>query len=119
MIADWPGDDDVQRALDWMIDVVGRQRWEDGRVNIESHLRSLYEPGIVGGRDWIEERLRQRQLPNDTFAWYLYLGDAYASDPVRYESMQGARVVPILKVIGRDLNALSREPDPVLRTVHV
>ena len=41
-------------------------------------------------------------------AWYLYLVDTALRDPLKYEPIQGARVLPIFKRLGTDLDLLKR-----------
>lgn len=42
----------------------------------------------------------------DTFAWYLFLGEAFNDHPQNYEVVFGCRVIPIFSALGRNLENL-------------
>lgn len=100
--ADWPDDPDLRRAVDWLLSFVPDDEWKRRRfaalekfVNTASGERRP-EPDEKG-RFFDEE---------DRFAWYLFLGQALLDHPMVYDFVFGARVVPVFRAIGRNLNVL-------------
>ncbi|GAB5527489.1 MAG: hypothetical protein Roseis2KO_53610 [Roseivirga sp.] len=47
-------------------------------------------------------------VKTDVIGWYLYLVDVLINEPHKYEYFQGARVVPIFKRLGSDLEMLKQ-----------
>lgn len=103
-LADWTEDPDVRAAYDWFEEIIGHDSWMHRRAKIEKYLDRAFAN-------------RSRPIPltdpscrvlfeKDLFAWYMYLADAYLTNPLGYEFEQGARVIPVFKALGRALDQL-------------
>jgi hypothetical protein len=96
-------DSDVERAFNWMVSILGIDRWRDKVDSIEAQLEAKLTPHAAREADKIYDAVL---ISDDRAAWYLYLIDTVLHAPLKYEPTQGARVVPIFKRIGADLDLL-------------
>ncbi len=100
-------DPDTIRSFEWMVsfidDLDWRSRIEEIETRLEENLPSQtkYEATSVLG---------PITPSNDRAAWYLYLVDTALHAPHKYHPTEGARIVPIFKRLGTDLELLKSIP---------
>ncbi|KKK86809.1 hypothetical protein LCGC14_2759540, partial [marine sediment metagenome] len=104
--AKWDGDPHVKAALDWFLSFIDRSEWERKKKDIEEYIGGIIEtkktpPSLASNSSRIV-------YPYDRFAWYLYLADSYTSHIGDYEFSQGARVIPLFKIIGQNLELMRK-----------
>ena len=97
-------DPDVERALDWMLGFLEVSDWHQRSAQIESQLEATLEPR--SSRE-AAQTYQPVSISDDRVAWYLYLVDTVLHAPLKYDPTQGARVVPIFKRLGADLDLLT------------
>jgi hypothetical protein len=102
---DWEEDVDVRSAVDWFLSYFEAGEWERRRVSAEDYLRSLSDVNPVPGRRLTGDQIR---VAPDLFAWYLTLAETYLTRPEEYDHTQGARVIPIFSILGRDIALLKQ-----------
>ncbi len=105
MIEGWEEDVEVRTAVDWFLGFFEAGEWERRRVSAEEYLRSLSDVSAIPGRRLTGDKIHGAP---DLFAWYLTLAETYLTRPEEYDHTQGARVIPILITIGRDIALLKR-----------
>ena len=93
-------DPDLRRAVDWLKSFMAPAEWIARR---NSAFCRLY--GAAFGLAAADGKGRYFD-DTDTFGWYLFLADAFLDHWWNYEAAFGARVVPVLSAIGRDLDLL-------------
>ena len=96
---------DIQRALDWFLSFLPSDGWEKRKTAIESYLDSVLEPK-KSRKD--VKGLEPVSIKDDQIGWYLYLVETALTEMHRYEPIQGARVLPLFKRMGEDIDHLSR-----------
>ncbi len=100
-------DSNIERALAWFLEFIGASDWQRRVERVEHSLETLHEaPTSQNG----PQMLQSVSVPDDRIAWYLYLADALLHEPLKYEAAQGARVIPIFKMIGAELDILAGIP---------
>lgn len=93
---------DIEKAYYWFREFISDPDWERRKSAIEMYLSSIlreFEP--------FSEPISAGTLlavQKDQIAWYLYLVHTYLFEPHKYEFYQGARVLPIFKRIGMDID---------------
>ena len=86
-------DADVENALEWFLGFLNADDWKTRVAAIERNIETAMQPrtrafhaedhvSAYGGRDRME--------------WYLYLVDTALRDPLKYEPIQGARILEFL-----------------------
>jgi hypothetical protein len=98
---EWPDDPELRRAVDWLLTFLKPEEWKRRRFAALQHFLNTATGSVrdpTGKGRFFSDR--------DQFAWYLFLGQAFLDHPTIYDFMYGARVVPILKAIGRNLDLL-------------
>lgn len=97
---EWPDNPDVRRAVEWMCSHIGEDEWRRRRLAAARRVYDLIvngaEPGTAGR--FFDER--------DSFAYQLYLAEAYIDHIWNYDPVFGSRVVPVFAAIGRNLDLL-------------
>ena len=96
-------DPDIRRAVNWFKSFLTEAEWTERRNRVANRLydAALQKTQDEKGRFFDE---------NDTFGWYLFLGEAYVDHIHNYEPMFGSRIVPLLQAIGRNLDLLKHVP---------
>jgi len=97
-------DEDVIKSWKWFMSFISEQDWKNRKANIENKItvKSKSTPPFL-------EPLTEGTLvviKDDVIGWYLYLLDMLINEPHKYELFQGARIVPIFKRFGMDLDKL-------------
>lgn len=97
---EWPDNPDVRRAVEWMHSYIGEADWKRRRLAAARRVYDLIingvEPDAIGR--FFDER--------DSFAYQLYLAEAYIDHIWNYDPVFGSRVVPVFAAIGRNLDLL-------------
>ncbi|WP_026600338.1 hypothetical protein [Methylomonas sp. 11b] len=96
-------DPDVKRAFKWMISFLDNAEWRRRTEQIEAQLEVNLTPHT--SRETATP-YKSNSVIDDRIGWYLYLIDTVLHNPVKYEPTQGARIVPIFKRLGADLDQL-------------
>ncbi len=97
-------DVDVINSWKWFMSFLSKKDWQKRKANIENNIAVKFrttepftEP-LTGGTLIV--------VKDDIIGWYLYLVDMLINEPHKYEYFQGARVIPIFKRFGIDLDIL-------------
>ena len=98
-------DEDIEAALQWFLGFLNPSDWNTRVAAIERDIETGIRPKT---RDFDASDYVSVYGGRDRIAWYLYLLDTAQHDPLKYEPIQGARVVPIFKRLGADLALLNR-----------
>jgi len=101
-------DPDVARSYNWLISFLDTREWESRKFRIETYLNNVLDAKVT--RENATE-LKPVAIYDDKIGWYLYLAETYLYYPNKYEPTQGARVVPIFKRIGIDLDIIQSIAD--------
>lgn len=98
-------DPEVQWALALFRTQIPPSQWLDRTRAIEQYMHEVLKP-------------KARYVPNlpmssisykqDKIGWYLWLAEAYLSKRDQYEFLQGSRVIPFFKAIGRNRGELEQ-----------
>jgi hypothetical protein len=96
----WEQDQQVKQWVDWLIDLVGETLWKKRKKQIVQFIAKTHEYSKSS------DLYLQPFKPEDLASWYLYICECYINDPVNYDIMQGARVIPMVKCIMRDWEKL-------------
>lgn len=94
----WPDHPDLRQAVNWLKSFMPGEDWINRR---DAAFKRLYAAAIGQLND--PSGKGRFFAENDTFGWYLFLADAYLDHIWNYEPVFGARVVPTLMAIGRNL----------------
>ena len=97
---EWPDNPDVRRAVEWMRGYIDKAEWKRRRLAAVRRVYDLIvngvEPGTTGR--FFDER--------DSFAYQLFLAEAYIDHVWNYDPVFGSRVVSVFAAIGRNLDLL-------------
>ena len=96
-------DADLENALHWFLDFLSDAEWKRRVAAIEENIETGIRPKT---RDFQAEDYAATYSGADRVAWYLYLLDTAQHAPLKYEAVQGARVIPVFKRLGADLGLL-------------
>ena len=94
---------DIEIVLNWFLSFIEPSTWLKRKQKIEEQLTSTHEPKKS------LENLNLTQsiaIHDDRIGWYLYLVGTFLYAPLKYEPMQGARIVPIFKRFGQNFDLL-------------
>jgi hypothetical protein len=97
-------DADIKDAYYWFKEFISEKDWERRKNEIENYLTS-----IVRVSEPFSEPINEGTLlviQKDQIGWYLYLVHTYLFEAHKYEYYQGARVLPIFKRIGMNLDLI-------------
>lgn len=95
---------EIENAYKWIRNFISEEAWNVRKKAIEEYLGSIAREAEPFSQP-INEGTRL-VIEKDRIGWYLYLVHTYLYEPHKYEFYQGARVVPIFKRIGTDLELL-------------
>ena len=98
-------DADIENALQWFLGFLKIGDWKTRVAAIERNIETARQPRT---RNFDAGDYVSAYGGRDRMAWYLYLVDTALHDPLKYEPIQGARVLPIFKRLGADLGLLKR-----------
>lgn len=95
-------DINIKNAYNWFRSFLSDQDWLKRKAQIEKYLSTVVRSSTPFSEPISEGKLLV--IKKDQIGWYLYLVHTYLFEPHKYEYNQGARVVPIFKRIGMDVN---------------
>lgn len=99
-------DTDIENAYNWFRSFISEKDWLQRKKEIENYLSTIVRFSTPFSEPISEGTLLV--IKKDQIGWYLYLVHAYLFEPHKYEYFQGARVVPIFKRIGMDVNLVEK-----------
>lgn len=93
-------DNDIKNAYNWIRSFMSDKEWLERKEKIEKDISIpfLNHPSFVDIRTGTLIAIQKDQI-----GWYLYLIYTLINEPYRYDYFQGARIVPIFKRIGMNL----------------
>lgn len=97
-------DDDVINAWKWIRSFISDKDWERRKLNIENQIFLEFKKSKPFSESLTDGTLVV--IKDDVIGWYLYLIYTLIYEPHKYEYFQGARVIPIFKRFGINLNQL-------------
>jgi hypothetical protein len=100
-----PTDTDIAKTYNWLMSFITPEQWKYKKNKIEKYLKSVLTPKKSREEAQVLEPVA---IYNDTISWYIYLAETYLYSIHKYEPIQGARVMPIFKRIGIDLEELKK-----------
>jgi hypothetical protein len=96
----WPDHPEVRRAVEWFKSSMGTTEWRARRLAVARRIYGLTingaDPGSSGR--FFDER--------DSFAYQLFLAEAFIDHIWNYDPIFGSRVVPVFAAIGRNFDLL-------------
>ena len=107
-------DPDTRRALEWFLGFLEPQEWRARVSLIDQQLDASLDTRMKVGEAQPHSYM---SITDDQIGWYLYLVEAVLNDVRAYEPTQGARVVPLFKTIGTNLD-LAKKIEGVDDRIH-
>lgn len=101
-----PKDIDVEKAYNWFRSFISDKDWSRRKDEIEKYLNTIVRSSIPFSEPINEGTLLV--IKKDQIGWYLYLVHTYLFERHKYEFYQGARVIPIFKRIGMEINLVKK-----------
>lgn len=98
-------DPDVERALEWMLSHIESAEWRKRYEELETAMERAHESYPARSATIEHQPI---SIAGDRIGWYLYLVDTALHAPLKYEPIQGARVLPIFKRLGSELDQLKK-----------
>jgi hypothetical protein len=102
----WEPDPEVERWLEWAIDVIGPSDWARRRVALEGFARELDARILGQGTSDFTEPV----CPADRAGWYLYQSELYLHQPRSFDMPLCSRIIPVVKRLGENLDGLKAIP---------
>lgn len=99
-------DIDIENAYYWFKTFISEKDWLKRKDEIEKYLSTIVKNSAPFSEPISEGTLLV--IKKDQIGWYLYLAHTYLFEPHKYEFHQGARVIPIFKRIGMDINLVTK-----------
>lgn len=93
-------DPDIERAFNWLVGLLPDGDWARRKAAVEEYVESLFKPSAD------PTKLRRVVGSTDKIGWYLYLVETAQHEPFRTDVFQAARVLPVFKRFGIDLDKL-------------
>lgn len=97
-------DPDVEAAFRWLLSYLPAGDWAARRAAVERHIEAMVTPRAAPPPGAEYHRLVGPEA--DQISWYLYLVETSQHEPRRTEVNQAARVLPIFKRLGSELDLL-------------
>lgn len=99
----------IEAAYGLFIDLMGVDEWERRRVPVLDYVRQVYRPSesYQQARRLTDEGSRI-SYDHDPMVWYLLLAKALLEQAPEYDYSQGARILPIFKRLGEDIELLQQ-----------
>jgi hypothetical protein len=99
-------DHDVINSWKWLMSFISQKDWQKRKYKIENKVTVEFRSSPPFSEPLTEGTLIV--VKDDIIGWYLYLVEMLINEPHKYEYFQGARIVPIFKRFGADLEILKR-----------
>lgn len=97
-------DHQVVNAWNWLMSYLSKEDWQKRKAEIEKKMAIKFKSNKPFSEPLSEGTLLVEKT--DVIGWYLYLVETLIHEPHKYEYFQGARVIPIFKRFGADLEML-------------
>jgi hypothetical protein len=97
-------DPEVEAAFRWLLSYLPAGEWAARKAAVEQQLEAILIPNAAPPPDAGYYRLIGPEA--DQISWYLYLVETSQHEPRRTEVNQAARVLPIFKRLGSELDLL-------------
>jgi hypothetical protein len=97
-------DIDVIQSWKWFLSFISEREWQKRKSIIETKIAIEFRTSQPFSEPLTEGTLMVDKY--DVIGWYLYLIDMLINEPHKYDYFQGARVLPIFKRFGIDLDIL-------------
>lgn len=97
-------DYDVIEALKWFKSFLNENDWAKRKRIIENKISNLERETEPFSESILDGTLILDNV--DQIGWYMYLIECLIHEPFKYEFYQGARIVPVFKMIGMNLEIL-------------
>lgn len=97
-------DDDVIKSWKWLMSFISENDWRKRKAIIEDKIAVEFRTSKPFSESLTEGTLVV--IKDDIIGWYLYLVDMLIHEPHKYEYFQGARIIPVFKRLGIDLDTL-------------
>lgn len=97
-------DEDVINAWKWFTSFMSEQDWKNRKARIEERVSVTFKELSPSLSVPSEEKVLV--VKEDMIGWYLYLVDMAIHELHKYEYFQGARVIPMFKQFGLNLDLL-------------
>lgn len=94
-------DEDIITAYEWFRSYLSQSDWLKKKNAIESYLSKGLQP--VDFSESVANGIRI-VIDDDRMGWYLYLVYTYIYERHKYEYFQGARILPIFKRLGKNID---------------
>ncbi|MFQ2717558.1 hypothetical protein ACK3YS_01185 [Aeromonas caviae] len=98
-------DEDVQRAVNWIKGHISQDEWSIRYSKIEKSINSIIVNSFSKG--WLID-YPTISIYDDRIGWYLYLLESALNTPIKYEPNEGARIIPVFKKLGAELDVLKK-----------
>lgn len=103
----WAPDPDVERWLEWAIDTIGPGAWAQRRT-VHERFADALDAGMRGqATGTFADPIRP---PDDRAGWYVYQAELYQRQPLRFDMPLCARIIPVIKRLGENLDVLRATP---------
>lgn len=99
-------DVDVINSWEWFMSFISERDWQKRKASIENNIAVKFRTTEPFTEPLTEGTLIV--IKDDIIGWYLYLVDILIHEPHKYEYFQGARIIPIFKRFGIDLDILKK-----------
>lgn len=97
-------DKDVITAWEWFMTFISKNDWQKRKDEIEKKINIEFKNTKPFSDPLTEGTLLVDKV--DVIGWYLYLIDVLINEPHKFEYFQGARIIPIFKRFGINLDLL-------------
>jgi len=98
-------DPDVERAFKWLMSFQSAAEWSARKHSLEADLQASWQSSDASR--WDIEFFRH-VCQQDRFGWYLYVIETALYDPTNSEVNENARLSPIFRRLGEDLDLLRK-----------
>ena len=95
--------DPVKTSLSWFLSFIDESDWNERKRKIKTYFET---PDIPISDSNIPLSEKRGLFLEDQFAWYLYLADSFLNNPNEYDLAQGAKIIPVLTTLGREMSLL-------------
>ena len=97
-------DSEIEASFNWFLSFMSEIHWNKRKLQIEKTVQIDFKENTPS--DAFLSDMSALSIKDDSIGWYLYLVDCLLNDITKYEPIQGARIAPIFKRFGMDLEIL-------------
>lgn len=99
-------DSDIENALIWLTSHMHQSHWQPRLDAIEVEITRLQSVAI--DEEPHMKKMKPLKIKEDQIGWYIYLMNCLTKDITKYEFYQGARIAPLFKCIGSNLDLIKK-----------